>query len=144
MIAVMLVLALTSGSLSATMQPTFTTVVEGQASGIEEPREVAVQTAAEWKALWQKHAPGQKMPVVDFAKSSVAAIFLGTRNTGGHRAIVTAVDRTGADAVVAWHEEQPGSGMMVTQALTSPFVIVRFDKATGAVTFKKRPAKTAK
>jgi hypothetical protein len=143
MIAVMLVLALTS-SVNAAMQPAFATVAEGQASSIEEPREVAVQTAAEWKALWQKHAPGQKMPVVDFAKSSVAAIFLGTRNTGGHKVLVTAVDRTGPDVVVAWHEEQPGSGLMVTQALTSPFLIVRFDKATGAVKFKKGPATTAK
>lgn len=144
MIAVMLVLALTSGSVSTVMQPTFTTVSEGQASGIEEPREVVVQTAAEWKALWQQHTQGLKMPPVDFAKSSVVAIFLGTRNTGGHKPIVSSIDRTGSDVVVSWHEEQPGRDMMVTQALTSPFVIVRFDKASGAVKFKKGPATTAK
>ena len=144
MIAVMLVMALTSGTVNAAFQPAFTSVAEGQASGIEEPREVVVQTAAEWKALWQQHTQGQQMPPVDFAKSTVAAIFLGTRNTGGHRVLVTAVDRSGPDAVVAWHEERPGGGMMVTQALTSPFVIIRFDKATGAVKFKKGQAATPK
>jgi hypothetical protein len=144
MIAVMLVLAVTAGSVGAAFQPTFSTVAEGQASGIEEPREVVVQTAAEWKTLWQQHTQGQKMPAVDFAKSTVAAIFLGTRNTGGHKVLVTAVDRSGSDVVVAWHEEQPGGGMMVTQALTSPFLIVRFDKASGAVKFKKGPVAKAK
>jgi hypothetical protein len=144
MIAVMLVLAMTSNGVSTILQPTFTTVAEGQASGIEEAREVVVQTAAEWKALWQDHTQGQKMPAVDFTKSTVAAIFLGTRNTGGHKVLVTAVDRSGPDVVVAWHEEQPGGGMMVTQALTSPFLIVRFDKASGAVKFKKDRATTAK
>jgi len=126
------------------VQAAFTVNTEGQASGIEEAREVVVQTAAEWKALWGQHAPGQKMPAVDFTKATVAAVFLGTRNTGGHRAIVTAVTREGKDVVVAWNEEAPGAGLMVTQALTSPFQVVRFDKADGAVKFKKNPTRSPK
>lgn len=141
MLAAILVLALT---MTTAMQPTFALVAEGQASGIEEPREVVVQTAAEWKALWGQHAPSQKLPVVDFTKQTVAAVFLGTRNTGGHRAVVTAVTREGADVVVTWNEEAPGAGLMVTQALTSPFQIVRFDKTTGAVKFKKNPTTNPK
>jgi len=139
MLATLLVLA-----MSAMMQPAFTVVTEGQASGIEEPKEAAVQTAAEWKALWAQHAASQKMPPVDFTKSTVAAVFLGTRNTGGHKAIITAVTREGSDVIVTWNEEAPGAGLMVTQALTSPFQIVRFDKATGSVKFKKNPTTTAK
>jgi protease stability complex PrcB-like protein len=142
MLAIMLVLAFASST--GLLQPTFTTVAEGQASSIEEPKEIVVQTAAEWKVLWQQHSPGQKLPVVDFAKSTVAAVFLGTRNTGGHRVLVTAVNREGPDTVVTWNEEQPGAGLMVTQALTAPFHIVRFDKATGVVKFKKGPTTNAK
>jgi hypothetical protein len=144
MLTTILVLALASATMPAAMQPAFTTVADGQASGIEEPKEIVVKTEAEWKVLWQQHSAGQKMPAVDFGKSTVAAIFLGTRNTGGHRVLVTAVTREGADVIVTWNEEQPGAGLMVTQALTSPFHIVRFDKTTGVVKFKKGPTTTAK
>ena len=116
---------------------TFSTLVDGQASAIEEEREVVVQTSAEWKALWAKHSPGQKFPVVDFAKSTVIGVFLGTRNTGGYRAVITGIDRNGSDLVVTWQEEKPSPDLMVTQALTSPFHIVRIDKTADAVKFAK-------
>ena len=116
---------------------TFTTLVDGQGSAIEEERQVVVRTDAQWKALWAKHAPGQKTPFVDFAKSTVIAVFLGTRNTGGYRAMITEIERHGSDLVVTWQEEKPSPDLMVTQALTSPFHIVRIDKTTDPVKFAK-------
>jgi hypothetical protein len=120
------------------LQPvTFSTLLDGPASGIEEPREVVIRTAAEWKALWAKHAPGQKQPFVDFAKATVIGVFLGTRNTGGYRAVITEIERHGADLVVTWQEEQPSPNLMVIQVLTSPFHIVRIDKTPDPVKFLK-------
>jgi PrcB C-terminal len=116
---------------------TFSTLADGQASMIEEQREVVVRTAAEWKALWAKHAPGQKLPVVDFSKSTVIGVFLGTRNTGGYRAMITEINRHGSDLVVTWQEEKPSPDLMVTQALTSPFHVVRIDKTADPVRFAK-------
>jgi PrcB C-terminal len=116
---------------------TFTTLLDGQASAIEEPREVVVRTPAEWKALWAKHAPGQKMPAVDFGKSTVIGVFLGTRNTGGYRAVITGIERQGSDLLVTWKEEQPSPDLMVTQALTSPFHLVQIDKTADSVKFAK-------
>ncbi len=115
----------------------FTTLVDGQASAIEEQRQVVVRTPAEWKALWAKHAPGQKMPTVDFAKSMVIGVFLGTRNTGGYRVVVTGIQREGSTLVVTWQEEQPAPGLLVTQALTAPFHLVTIDKTADAVKFSK-------
>jgi hypothetical protein len=115
----------------------FSTLADGQASAIEEERQVVVRTDAEWKALWAKHAPGQKLPFVNFAKSTVIAVFLGTRNTGGYRAMITEIERHGADLVVTWQEEKPSPDLMVTQALTSPFHIVQIDKTTDPVKFAK-------
>jgi hypothetical protein len=136
--AVAVVLALTSGSVNAVMQTlTFKVVAEGQASSIEEPREVIVRTAAEWKALWEQHSPGQKLPTIDFTKSMVVGIFLGTRNTGGYRVVIQDVTSGHPDAVVTWREEAPGPGLLVTQALTAPFQIVTFDKQPGNVKFVK-------
>ena len=63
---VTLILALFSGGVPA--QVTFTTIAEGQQSNIEDAREVVVRSAAEWKMLWQQHAPDQPMPKVDVAK----------------------------------------------------------------------------
>jgi hypothetical protein len=115
----------------------FTTLAEGQQSAIEQPREVVVRTSLEWIRFWKQHGPGQKMPIVDFAKSMVVGVVLGTRNTGGYRAVVTGVERTGTEVVVKWREEQPKPGLMLTQALTSPFHFVTVEQATGAVTFAK-------
>jgi hypothetical protein len=134
---VLLSLILSIVTIGGAQPVTFSTLVDGQASNIEEPREVVVRTAAEWKALWAKHAPGQKEPAVDFAKATVIGVFLGTRSTGGYRAVITEVERHGADIVVTWQEQQPSPTMMVTQALTSPFHIVRIDKTPDPVKFLK-------
>ena len=52
-------------------------------SGIDTPQQTVARTAAEFEALWKKHAPGQTVPTVDFTKQMVLAVFLGTRPTGG-------------------------------------------------------------
>jgi hypothetical protein len=115
----------------------FTTVGEGQQSGIEERREVTVRTAAEWKTLWKQHAADQTMPAVDFSKSMVVGVFLGMRNTGGYRVTITAIDREGSDLVVTWREEAPARDAMVSQMLTFPFHLVRLEQTKGPVKFRR-------
>jgi hypothetical protein len=44
----------------------FTTVVAGPSSHIEEPRQVVVRTAADWQTLWKSHKPDSAAPLVDF------------------------------------------------------------------------------
>jgi hypothetical protein len=139
-----LALGLGSAVPQTSTQVPFTTVVEGQGSSIDDPLEVTVRTGAEWKVLWQKHARDQKMPAVDFTKFTVVGVFMGERTTGGYRAIVSAITREGNDLVVTWHEEQPSPNLMVTQALTAPFHIVRIDRTSSAITFKKAPTTTSK
>jgi PrcB C-terminal len=115
----------------------FTTLAEGQTSGFEEYREVVVRTPLELIRFWKQHAPGQRVPTLEFAKSMVVGVILGTRNTGGYRAVVTGIDRTGADVVVTWREDEPKPGLILTQALTSPFHLVTVEQASGAVKFTK-------
>jgi hypothetical protein len=114
----------------------FTTVDEGQQSAIEDGREVVIRTAAEWKTFWKQHSPGRPMPAVDFTKATVVGILLGQRNTGGYRVTITAIDREGADLLVTWREQKPAPDLMVTQALTYPYHLVRIARSSEPVKFR--------
>src|SRR5829696_5337159 len=81
--SVLSIVALSIISMSAQM-PSFTTIAKGDASGQQEAKQVLIRTDAEWKALWKDHSATEKMPSVDFAKSMVVGIFLGSKPSTGH------------------------------------------------------------
>ena len=114
-----------------------TTVARGSNSGIEMRQEVVVRTADEWRGLWSSHSPGETAPAVDLSKELVAAVFLGTRPTGGFGVDVVRARRDGDAVVVEYVERRPDPGLLVTQALTSPFHIVRLPRHDGAVRFQR-------
>jgi len=109
----------------------------GQQSFIEEAREVVVRTAAEWAAFWKQHAPDLQPPAVDFTRSMVVGVFLGSRPTGGHSVEITRVDREGSDLVVTYRERQPGDSDIVTQVITMPYELVTIDRSDGNVRFTR-------
>jgi PrcB C-terminal len=116
----------------------FTTIAAGQQSGIENHREIVVRTAADWKGLWKEHSPNETVPAIDFSKSVVAGVFLGLRNTGGHRVTISSVDRQGKGLVVAWREQKPAPDTVVIQMVTFPFVLVRIDDVGASdITFRR-------
>lgn len=117
---------------------TFTTLDSGQQSNIDEPREVVVRTAAEWTKLWRQHAGDRERPSVDFSKSTVIAVFLGSRPTGGYAVKVTAIEKEGSDVILTYGEEKPARDAMLSQALTMPYHIVQTERHAGPVTFKKK------
>lgn len=116
---------------------TFATIARGQHSGIEEAREAVVRSASEWKAVWKEHAPGQPAPAVDLNRSTVAGVFLGSRPTGGYAVEITAVERDGDDVIVVYRETKPDPNAMVTQVLSSPYHLVRFERVSGQVRFRR-------
>ena len=134
--AVLCVLVSSGGHGSQAVPLKFATVQRGDLSGIEERREAVIRTAAEWASLWKQHQPDQKPPAIDFTRSMVAGVFLGSRPTGGYALEVTAVERDGADLVVIYREGKPDPKMMVTQMITSPFHLVRIDRHAGPVRFR--------
>jgi len=125
-----------AGLMAALNPVAFTSVHHGTQSQIEDAREVAVRTAAEWQALWKEHAPpSAKLPGVDFAKDMVVGVFLGTRPTGGYSVDIVSVESSGSETVVIYRETQPARDAMLTQALTSPVHLVRIPQQKGAVRF---------
>ena len=123
---------------------TMTVVAGGSNSGVTEPKQVVVRTAAEWNALWKTHAAEEPAPAIDFSKELVAAVFLGTRPTGGFRVEIIGARLAGEELIVEYEERRPAAGAIVTQALTTPFHIVRVSQHEGPVRFETRAANRAR
>jgi hypothetical protein len=122
-------------------QSTFTSIARGDASGQQTARQVTIRTAAEWKALWNDHAPTEKMPQVDFAKTMVVGIFLGSKPSAGHDVEIVGVRMQDTELLVEYVQRQPGRGTMVAQILTEPFHLVSVPAQAGPVRFVQVPAK---
>ena len=133
------VLILLCGLAAIGVPVKFTTIDRGQQSNIDDAREVTVRTAAEWTALWKLHAGERPRPAVDFSKSTVMGVFLGSRPTGGYDVEITGIEKEGSDLIVTWREQRPERGAMLSQVLTMPFHLVSIPKHTGPVKFKKAP-----
>ena len=106
-------------------------------SGIDRPKQVVARTSDEFQSLWQRHAPGRAAPVVDFATQMVAAVFLGSRTSGGYQAEVTGISIEGNVMVVRWAERRPGPGQVAAQVMTSPSHLVTVPRHAGEVRFEK-------
>ena len=133
----LVVFAMSSVALAQVRSAELETVARGAMSNIEEPRQVVVRTAAEWQALWKEHDAQRAAPAVDFAQSSVVAVFLGTRPTAGFGVDITAVKTEGSRAVVEYREQRPPRDALTAQILTSPFHIVRVARASGPIEFRR-------
>jgi hypothetical protein len=119
---------------------TFTTIQRGQHSGIEEAREVVVRSASDWTTLWKQHAPEQAVPAIDFARSTVVGVFLGSRSTAGYTVEITAIEQKERELIVVYRERQPDPQAMVAQVITFPYHLVRIDRHDGSVRFRRAPA----
>ncbi len=125
-----------AGWLGALMPMPFTTIARGEHSRVDEPREAVARTAAEWSALWKQHAGSVDPPAVDFARSMVVAVFLGSRPTAGYSVEIVRIEQQADAIVVTWRERRPGRDAIVAQVLTQPFDIVRTDLRASAVRFE--------
>ena len=120
-------------------QTTFTSLARGDMSGQQIAKEVTIRTPAEWKALWKDHSPTEKMPVVDFTKSMVVGIFLGSKPSAGYEVEIVGVRTQEKDLVVEYAQKQPGRGTMVAQILTEPYHLVVVPQHAGTVRFSQVP-----
>ncbi len=114
------------------------TVAQGDASRIVDPRRIVVRTPEEWSKLWQLHAGSTAaLPSVSFAERIVAAAFAGERPTAGHRIDIQA-DGDGGTVRLRVHERTPPGDALVAQVLTFPFHIVSLPRAAGNVSWAAR------
>jgi hypothetical protein len=114
------------------------TIEKGDQSNIDQPRQVVVRNDAEWRKLWQQHAPDRPLPAVDFSKESVVAIFMGSRPTAGYSVTILSTTEGGGALIVRYRETRPAPGAITAQILTFPYHIVAIPKSTAPnVKFEK-------
>jgi len=107
--------------------------------GFETRREVVVRTAAEWTALWKQVGSSRPKPAVDFARSTVIGLFLGSRPTAGYSVTIGSIERQGTEVVVTYRERPPAPTDMVAQMLTAPYLLVTAERLDGRVRFVRAP-----
>lgn len=113
----------------------------GVTSGVTESGLHVLRDQAAFDALWRQHTrlqlPTPPTPEVDFDVSMVVATFAGQKATGGYSVRIEEVLRMPATAdrtsqiVVRTSETVPAADAMTTQMITSPFHMVRVQKADG-------------
>ena len=102
----------------------------GPSSGIRKERFVWVRNGKALADLLKEHNPYGEFHTssIDFKKYDVVGYFAGTKPTGGFSVEFVGVNRQKDGAVIKFCLIKPGRGSMVTQALTSPFLIQAVDK----------------
>ena len=123
----------------ASAQTAVTTIAKGDASAQQLARQVTIRTASEWKALWHDHAPTRELPAVDFTKSMVVGVFLGTKPSAGHDVEIVGARHEDKDLIVEFVQKQPSAGTMSAQILTEPYHLVSVARHAGPVRFVQVP-----
>ncbi|GGM97577.1 hypothetical protein GCM10007092_09080 [Thermus composti] len=98
----------------------------------EAPKALLANSPSRFLEIWNlavgNRLPRPPAPSVDFRTRSVAAFFWGLKPTGGYRLEVAGVTYAGGTARVVLALHTPPPGAIVTQALTSPYVILELRK----------------
>ncbi|MDV6374742.1 protease complex subunit PrcB family protein [Deinococcus arenicola] len=107
----------------------FTELASGNNSGVTEPAVTVAVTPADAAALYaqaysrQTGAPAAPNP----GNGTLVGVFMGQRSTGGYGVTVTGASVSGGVLTVVAQVRAPKPGAITTQAITSPWTIVRVD-----------------
>ena len=115
---------------AATASPAWEILATGtQATTSDSPSFALATSPTDFEALWNRAygtmVTPPPLPQVDFGSSSVAAFFMGTQRSGGYSVDVQNVAVEKGEAYVDVATAKPAPGTLSTQALTTPWVMVR-------------------
>lgn len=130
-----------SGSNAAPHALEFTLVHNSANSGFTRLEELVIQDADEFTRRWRgvlQGSPDAEKPVVDFARTTVVFVALGSRNTGGYSVHIDSVTAQSAGATVHYTVTTPRARCMSIQVLTSPIEVIMLPRVEGVVKFRKR------
>ncbi|MCP4582815.1 MAG: hypothetical protein GY839_14490 [candidate division Zixibacteria bacterium] len=116
----------------------FTTIFEGQHSLADTSSTYLINNSEHWAKIWQfangKIEPMPVLPVIDFNKYAIIAVFMGQKSSAGHRVEISEIVQypklsvsDGYLSVKAINYKRTG-GMMLP-VLTSPCHIVKIMKS---------------
>lgn len=100
-----------------------------QAVGVEQPEYLLITNEGELLSVWNRAYGAQltvpPLPEVDFRRETILAVFMGQKPSGGYSIDVQDAALEASDIYVDVIFNEPAAGAMTTQALTSPWVILR-------------------
>lgn len=99
----------------------FTTLISSDYQGRASETNLVIQNQDQLATLFESVGQ-EEIPQIDFAKSQVVALFLGTKKTGGYSISIDRVTEEGGKLIVYKKVSNPDEGM-VTTALTNPYII---------------------
>ena len=120
-----------------TGQPAVKVIAKDAMSHVDDARQVVARNQAEWASLWRAHAGDTPAPKVDFETTTVVAVFLGSRMSGGHSVEITGTHPKGTALVVEWAERRPAADQVAAQVITTPAVIAAIPRFAGEIRFEK-------
>lgn len=137
LLAVVLLLAGCTGVSVANAQED--TEWRGSRGGKQTFSVVVARAPLAWSNLWA--SIGQDPPAEFDADRQIAvALFLGQRRTGGYGITIGSVARRGAFMVVRFEEVRPAPDAMVSQALTSPYLVRMISKTEFPIAIERADA----
>jgi len=123
-------------------KPTWKILAKGSMSSYKEPTPYAALAVSEaafirniWPLVSGNQVPRPAPPAIDFEHQSVAAFFWGLKRSGGYSIDVSGLKVVGDVLEVHLVLKQPSPGSIVTQALTSPYVLIAFTGKPNLVRF---------
>lgn len=120
----------------------FKTINRGFNSNQAAQNNYVIKSEEEWISILQKTNAELPAPV-DFDDEMILAVFQGEKPTGGYNIEIRKIVENENTIEVLVSETSPGSKCMVTDALTSPFHIIRIQKSDKEVLFRTEKVVTA-
>jgi hypothetical protein len=116
----------------------FVVLAEGESAlGIDRRTNYRIMSEAELEELWSLvygSGGGPQMPNIDFTTNEVIGVFDGSHTSGGYSVHVTRVEDKDGVRTIHIRRESPGENCVISEALTSPFQIVRVSKTLLPIT----------
>ncbi|MBI4057548.1 MAG: protease complex subunit PrcB family protein [Elusimicrobia bacterium] len=111
----------------------------GQFCNQEQASARIVENESQWRDLWYILQNQRVEPKIDFNKYFVAAVFLGSRPTGGYSIQFLEPKSEKDKTIVQYRVKAPGNGSFVIQALTQPYAIRLIPKPNTKIELREVP-----
>ena len=122
----------------------YRTFDSGTSSAIQHRGLRTINNEAEFQTYWAQHSGSAANAPrgIEWGKELLIAINLGSRPSSGYAVYVETIARpTPNDLVVRYVESQPPKGSINAAVMTSPWVLVRMERAGGNIRFEGRVTK---
>lgn len=117
-------------------------VIDGTYSGVEVKQEMLINNNDDYQKIMNEVYKNldqmPRIPVVDFTKNSLVAVFIGERRSGGFLVNIDSIIDGSRSITAHVTESTPGVNCMVTDVITRPYTIVKIPKTDKKPVFRHK------